>query len=202
MKLFFPKPLTWKQSFPSQSNVGHRFAIWSHHKQKQYLCAFCVFCQRTMTKKNIFNTFSLLVFLINFAFQVMEGSVSSHDSLELPHQVINGQFVIADTWTLNSQITSLVLYKCMDSQYLLVSQPGGMFVNLTSQVSIWQIFCFTIHCFITYIMCIYIYTWFVQVLESLGKLWESLYFLSQDLENLGDFLFLTSELWKSFEFFW
>jgi hypothetical protein len=41
-----------------------------------------------------------------------------------------GQFTMIKTWTLSSQITSLALYKCLNNQYLLVSQPGGNFVNL------------------------------------------------------------------------
>ena len=61
-------------------------------------------------------------------------SGQSDDSTEKP--VVQGEFVIINTWTLANQITSLVEYKCMGSQYLLVSQPGGTFVNLTSQVGI------------------------------------------------------------------
>ncbi|XP_048590330.1 KICSTOR complex protein ITFG2 [Nematostella vectensis] len=55
-----------------------------------------------------------------------ENVPSEHDEIEIPR----GHFAQIKSWSLYSQITSLVIYKASRTQYLLVSQPGGTFINL------------------------------------------------------------------------
>ncbi|EDO34581.1 predicted protein [Nematostella vectensis] len=45
-------------------------------------------------------------------------------------EIPRGHFAQIKSWSLYSQITSLVIYKASRTQYLLVSQPGGTFINL------------------------------------------------------------------------